>query len=202
MTGQVSAEQVLQLMPDTGNGPARDFVAAMQTELEAMPPGAMLDVVWGAMQPSLHAIYSVHRGHLAERGADVCGLDALLATIERSPEGTGIGGIVVKSDKANLIAMCDHDVRTLIGWAVVPLDLPSLEEVRSGGEQQPSDGAFTLYRPVGQTELDLIAEGTTARFRLDWTGTPSSTPCSTRSTRPRLRAIGTRKTRPPATSAT
>jgi hypothetical protein len=170
MRGEVSVQQVLRLISDAGDGPATDFAVAVQTELEAMPPATTLGVVWGAMQPSLKVIYWVRRGHLAERGADVGGLDAFLRAIEQSPEGTDIGFIVVKSPKANLVAMCDREVRTLIGWAIVPLDLPSLEEARAVGLRELRDGTVTLYRPVGQTEMDLIADAGYRAFppRLEW----------------------------------
>ena len=138
MHGEVSAERLFRLLSTVDDGPARDFVAAMRGEVETMPAAVALDINWGSMRPSLHHIYSVRREHLGERGVDVRGLDAFLSAIESSPEGTEIGFIVVKSNDANLVAICDHDLRSLVGWVLVPRDLPSLDEFRSAGPREPS----------------------------------------------------------------
>ena len=62
---------------------------------------------------------------LAQRGADVGGLDALLGFID-DPAETAIDAFAISTAEANLVGFLAPNSGRLIGWAVVPSDLPPL----------------------------------------------------------------------------
>lgn len=55
----------------------------------------------------------------------------------KAVSSTEIGFIVVNSTDPS-IAICDRDVRSLVGWAVVPDGVPFLDEFRSFDPSEPS----------------------------------------------------------------
>jgi len=125
MHTSLTGAELSELVAGVHDAAAKPFVDAMLHRV-ASSTTDQFRVVWLNDLDSARRTYSIRRGHLGERGVDVRGLDALLAALDSGPPRRTVGCIATDNDEAKLIGFCDADLRTLVGWVIVPKDLPPL----------------------------------------------------------------------------
>jgi hypothetical protein len=112
---------VLARAPDL----ARPFVNQARTRLQAID-GDRVRLNLLPHPDNLRRIYALRRDHLARRGVDVRGLDALLEALGTMPTAACVECFVLEGDQANVIGFLDDTCQSLVGWVLVPSHLARL----------------------------------------------------------------------------